>query len=323
MAVARMKPIRGGVHAMPDDASAGLCVLASSSGGNASVLIARGPGGSRRVVLIDAGLSPRRTVKFLAERGVEPWEVDAVLLTHLDTDHFHPGWYSGSRHGRLIDAPLRMHRGHLGRAERGGMLGVPCEPFDDGGAFEVVPGVRTSAVMMSHDHLGVAAFRFEIDTPDGRSATLGFATDLGRVTGDLTDHLRGVGVLAIESNYCPQMQADSDRPVFLKRRITGGAGHLSNHEAHAAVEAIGPREHVVFLHLSRQCNTPETVAALHAGSDYPYTIASHDRPTRWVWMRTHERAAPTLRVETPPIVAQPSLFAGADPIAVPHVGPLR
>ena len=83
--------------AAPPGVEAGLCVLASGSRGNCSVLvIPDGPGehAPRRVILFDAGLSPRRTTLLLANLGIEPWEVDDIVLTHLDTDHIHPGWSS-------------------------------------------------------------------------------------------------------------------------------------------------------------------------------------------------------------------------------------
>jgi phosphoribosyl 1,2-cyclic phosphodiesterase len=141
--------------------------------------------------------------------------------------------------------------------------------------------VTLEPILLSHDELGVAAFRFSL--PCG--GTLGFATDLGRVTDELVDHLRGVDVLAIESNYCPVMQAGSPRPEFLKRRITGGAGHLSNEECAVAVARAEPVSEVVLLHLSRQCNTPELASAGHAGAPYRLSLAAQDEATDWIWIR--------------------------------------
>jgi phosphoribosyl 1,2-cyclic phosphodiesterase len=95
----------------------------------------------------------------------------------------------------------------------------------------------------------------------------------------MIEALAGVDVLAIESNYCPRMQVASKRPEFLKKRIMGGAGHLSNEECLEAVGAIGPRREVVLLHLSRDCNAPDHAASLHAGAGYRVTVARHDGPT--------------------------------------------
>jgi phosphoribosyl 1,2-cyclic phosphodiesterase len=161
--------------------------------------------------------------------------------------------------------------------------------------FEPVAGVRARAALLSHDTLGVAAFRFEVRAT-GRS--LGYATDVGTASRDLIEHLAGVDVLAIESNYCPRMQAASNRPEFLKRRIMGGSGHLSNQESAEAVARIGPGGEVVLLHLSRQCNTPELAAAAHRTHGRPVTISKPDEPTGWIGV-SREGEAATERVKMP------------------------
>lgn len=284
--------------------SASLCVLASGSSGNCSALVIR-RGSVQRICLIDLGLTPKRTFKLLQEHGLRPDQIDNAIVTHLDTDHFCPTWLG--RSGLPRHARLRMHERHakaLGGRESG--FGIREEP--DAGLsdsrllpfisdFPIDDGVRVHPILMSHDQEGVAAFRIDLDSGDGHTASLGFCTDLGHVTADLVDHLRdprtqrGVDVLAIESNYCPKMQLESDRPAQLKRRIMGGSGHLSNQEALEAVQAIRPSEHVVLLHLSRQCNDPALVADMHAGADYALTITNQFTPSRWVRIAPRQAAA--------------------------------
>ncbi len=263
----------------PEGVHAGLCVLASGSTGNCSILRVRSSRGRVRTCLIDAGLSPTRTRRLLAERGLSVGDIDDIILTHLDGDHFHNGW----RNTRDCRATLRLHSRHTGRARRNGLLMRRNEPF--AGPVELTEGFGFEPVLLSHDDLGVAAFRFSL--PGG--ASLGFATDLGRPTETLTDHLRGVDVLAIESNYCPRLQAASGRPAFLRQRITGGSGHLSNEQCRHAVDRIGPGSDVVLLHLSRQCNTPELASGPHDGAPYRLTVSSHDTPTDWIWIRPTDR----------------------------------
>jgi phosphoribosyl 1,2-cyclic phosphodiesterase len=228
-------------------------------------------------MLIDAGLSPRRTRRLLGEIGLGLDSVSHIVLTHLDSDHWYRTWPS------VLPSHITvlMHRRHLGRAARDRSL-MPhrTEPLDDD--CSPMPGVNINPVLMAHDSLGVAAFRFTLSGTGGRCASLGFATDLGRATKPLIDHLHRVDVLAIESNYCPRLQLASDRPAFLKNRIMGGAGHLSNEQCAEAVTQIQPAGHVVFLHLSRQCNDPALVADLHRDADYGYTIANQHAPTRWI-----------------------------------------
>lgn len=282
----------------PARPGASLCVLSSSSRGNSSLL--RVHDGRRfRHVLIDLGLSPRRTREFLKLFGLSLRDIDAAVLTHMDHDHLHPGW--AAPQGKL--SPLRpeavvvVHASHLRAARQVGLhrpnlrsIAHAESSLAEPSLFSHLPqpqrpeppclpaGIEVSSVLSAHDDEGTASFRFGL--PGGR--TLGFATDIGRVTEPLVELFRGIDVLAIESNYCPLLQAESDRPEFLKRRITGGAGHLSNLEVVDAVQRIEPRRHVVLLHLSRQCNRPDIVAGLHAGARYGLTIADPDRPSPWI-----------------------------------------
>lgn len=244
-----------------------LCVLASSSSGNCSVLI-RGEGDLRRAVLLDCGLSPRKTRRLLFDFGLSLDHIDDVLVTHFDWDHFHSGWLKAlPRHARL-----HLHKRHRREAEAIGPLPANARLFED--AFELPGGLWVVPSLHSHDDAGVVAYRIE---GDGRS--IGYATDIGRVTDELLGALSAVDLLAIESNYCPKMQLESDRPWVLKKRIMGGSGHLSNEQCLEAVTAIAPRAHTVLLHLSRQCNTPERAASFHDGAPYALTVSRHDRAT--------------------------------------------
>lgn len=235
-----------------------LCVLASGSGGNCTVV--RTPGG---VVLIDAGIGPRTAAMRMNGTRAHVRDVKAICLTHLDRDHFSLGWASflATRrvpvfcHSQCVADLLEL----LGEEWSGSIMG-----FDD--AFDPVDGVRVNPIALAHDRAGSHAFLIE-----GFDCRVGYATDLGRVPRELVERFIDLDVLAIESNYDPLMQEQSDRPYFLKRRIMGGSGHLSNEQALAAVRQILDRcerhggrlpAHIVLLHRSRQCNSPNLVRRL-------------------------------------------------------------
>jgi phosphoribosyl 1,2-cyclic phosphodiesterase len=299
---------------IPPTTGLALCVLASGSAGNCAALVFRpAPGAPRRIVLLDAGLSPNRTAKLLLQRGIRPHEVDDIVFTHLDSDHCHPGWPNAIRPGGWR-ARLRIHRRHLGRAERAGLLCRHTEPFES--ELTIDPHLHASVCTSEHDSLGVAAFRFVAHCEHGQTH-LGYATDLGAVTNTLTRLMQGVDLLAIESNYCPVLQHASDRPEFLKRRIMGGAGHLSNAESADAARVIDPRQHLVLLHLSRQCNTPERALAAHAqhrpaeAGGRRTTITDQHRPTTWIPITPGPQRAATKPVAQ--AVAQPAFARPAFP----------
>lgn len=248
-----------------------MCVLASGSKGNATVIRVDGPDATR-LILIDAGISPLRTRRLLRDAGLSFDNLYDVVLTHFDTDHFQPGWLRAlPGHARF-----HMHARHRHKAQREGVSARRAVYSD--APYTLREGVRIEPFLMSHDELGVAAFRLRFGE---RAGDLGFATDVGRATDEMIERLRGVDVLAIESNYCPRLQRASARPAFLKRRIMGGHGHLSNEQCAEAVRRIGPRARVVLLHLSQECNRPEIAAAHHAGAPYELIVASQDEPTGW------------------------------------------
>ena len=238
--------------------------------------------------MIDAGFGPRTITQRLRQAKLGPQHIGALCLTHLDQDHFRPTWVS-----TLLRAPMPVfvHRWHLKdmqqspggvRLWQAGMIKV----FEDE-PFEPVAGMTFCPIRLAHDTKGTCGFR--IETAGGQ---VGYATDLGHVPAQLIDHFAGVDLLAIESNYDPQMQRRSGRPIFLQRRIMGKQGHLSNDQAFDAVCAIcqrhGEPQHIVLLHRSRQCNCPTIVRDTFAREPRLFervTLAEQRRRTPWLTVK--------------------------------------
>lgn len=277
----------GASQSPPEDCDLALCVLSSSSSGNCSALVV-GRGEARRVILIDLGLSPRRTWRLLERVGLGGTPIAGVLITHFDDDHYYAGWSAALPEGCV----QHVHRRHRGRAERVGALAATTSVFED--AFEIAPGTTVRPIVQAHDYLGSVSYRID-HACENRIASIGYATDLGRANAAWVEHMGGVHVLAIESNYCPRLQGLSGRPEFLQRRIMGGSGHLSNEQCAEAVARVAPAEHVVLLHLSRQCNAAELAASYHARRGYGLTVARPRDPSPWVGTRGVQRQEGTQR----------------------------
>lgn len=281
-----------------------LCNLGSGSAGNSTLVRLAG-----RPLLIDAGFGPRAIRKRLAGTGVAVGDLRAVLLTHLDRDHFKPTWiptllrdriplYLAERHLHALHHADPDHAALARQLHQAGLLHTfNGQSFDLGDD----PPARVQPVHLDHDRAGTIGYLIHHHTH-----RLGYATDLGRVPDALLDAFTDVDMLAIESNYDRDMQQASDRPAMLKRRITGGRGHLSNEQAMAAVRAIversiRPPRHVVLLHLSRQCNRPDLVRRLYADdpavADRLCVTRQHARTD---WLRL-DAAAPVLVGEQLPM----------------------
>lgn len=260
-----------------------LCVLGSGSGGNCSVIFHDG-----QAMLIDAGFGPLTVARRLDQAGVHIDAVRAVCLTHLDQDHFRPNWVA-----TLLALKIRvyLHRWHVDHLAQ-----LPdTRPLFDADLvhvfeerdFEPIPGLSVSAVRLAHDNKGTSGFRV---TGGGGGGGIGYATDLGHVPDELVRRFAGVDVLAIESNYDPPMQLRSNRPLFLKRRIMGHAGHLSNEQAFDAVRRIadlsadGSPRHVVLLHRSQQCNAPQIIREVFSRDErlsHRVTLTEQRRRSQW------------------------------------------
>ena len=227
--------------------------------------------------------------------GVDPEQVRGAVLTHPDLDHLHAGW------GRAWprDAAIVLHPRHVERAIGRGLPRRRLRAADR--ALELGADGRCRAVLGPHDADGALVFRFDFAS----AGSLGFATDIGRCDPATLRMLRDVDTLAIESNYCPRLQAGSGRPHIVIDRITGGAGHLSNDECLEAVRAIAPRLRVVLLHLSSQCNHPTLVSRLHTGAPYELVVSSQRRPTGWLPLTPGRRQTPP----APAPLRQLALFA--------------
>jgi phosphoribosyl 1,2-cyclic phosphodiesterase len=259
------------------------CVLGSGSLGNCTAMV-HGDHDGRRCALVDCGFSPRATRRRLAPLGLDLHDVDEVFLTHVDADHFHRGWVKMIR---KLDIAVHVHRRHRARAVWAGLDGHHLRLFDE--AMTPESALRCETVLLPHDNLGSVGYVFEHG-----GARLGYATDFGRVTRTLLEAFVDLDALAIESNYDRDRQVWSDRPEFLKERIMGGLGHLSNEQALDAVLEIAGRsalEHVVALHLSRDCNDDRLVTDGFARR----SPALLDRLT----VSSQERATPMLALASP------------------------
>ena len=254
-----------------------MVVLGSGSRGNAAVIEC---GGAR--LLIDAGLSAKQLTTRLQDVGIEPHALDGILLSHEHGDHvrglkvFLKKWN--------LPVYCTAHTGQVVR-EAGIREGL-WKHFEAGQPF-VVGGAAVHTFSLQHD--AVDPVGFVIGNGKRR---IGVVSDVGDVTRNLTESLRGVDGLFIEANYDDELlAADTKRPWSIKQRISSRHGHLSNAQCAGLLREIAHAQltHVVIGHLSSDCNTPET--ALHAlraslaDAGHPGVelhCAGQDEPTGWL-----------------------------------------
>lgn len=262
-------------------------VLGSGSSGNASLLQVDGFG-----LLVDAGLGPRQVSKRLAAFDLSWQQVQAVLLTHTHTDHWNERTL-GHLHQHQV--PLYCHEYHcaplLNYSPAFGELQAAnlVRKFEAGQDWELTPALRCRPFLLPHDGGPTFGFRFEGELgPSGSPVAMAYLADLGSWSKELAEILADVDLLALEFNHDVDMECASGRSPGLIARVLGDEGHLSNAQAAALLEEVvrrsapGRLQHVIQLHLSRDCNRPTlareavgTVLARLAAQIEVHTAAQH------------------------------------------------
>lgn len=257
------------------------CVLASSSAGN-STYISCGEG----ALLVDAGISCRRISRSLADLGEELGKIAGILLTHEHADHV-----KGLRIlTKNTGAPVYATAPVLRYLEENALVDPRSKLVEVGPRPFAAAEIEVSAYATPHDSVGSVGYRFLL--PGGQKIAV--ATDLGQVTGEVYDGVRGCDLALLEANYDPELLRMGRYPYFLKRRISGNDGHLANPSC--AEFACGLLEsgttRLILGHLSRENNCPalaeQTVddalrrAGARRGIDYELSVAPYDEPGRLV-----------------------------------------
>lgn len=257
-----------------------LHTLASGSSGNAAVL-RRG----ESCVLVDAGISCRRITAGLTRLGLTPSHLTGIFITHCHGDHtaglatIAKRWEVPIYASRPTCAQLEYRIAGIGRHLR------PLPMMERTAAGDLT----VTAFPTSHDAPGACGFRFD---------DVGFLTDTGYVTDEAAETLAGVPLLVLEANHDAEHLLSGPYPYYLKQRILGSEGHLSN-EAAAGFARLtaerGTRE-IVLAHLSAENNTPamayHAVERALASLDAPPALSVAPRDTISPCYRTMTEEAP-------------------------------
>ncbi len=244
--------------------------LGSGSKGNATLVQA-----GATLVMIDCGFSLRETTRRLARLGIEPQQLDAILVTHEHSDHS-SGVAALSRKYRL---PVYLTHGTAGTGRCDGCH--LSHRFNCGEGF-AIGELRVDAIAVPHDAAEPCQYRLTRG-----DVSLGVLTDLGSVTPHVVASFQNCHGLLLEFNHDLSMLWDGDYPPPLKRRVGGDWGHLNNQQAVELLQQIDhlALRHLVVAHVSENNNCRHrTEAALLSVRDSLDGVVWADQAGGFDWL---------------------------------------
>ena len=222
-----------------------LSSLNSGSNGNCYYV-----GNNHDAVLIDAGISCRETEHRMSRLGLSLAKVRAILISHEHTDHTMGAEVLSCKHKIPVYITPATHLNSRLRLDQ-----HLLQPFS--ASEELHFGSLTvKAFTKQHDAADPHSF-----TITGSGITVGVFTDIGSVCEQLIHHFGQCHAAFLEANYDEKMLEEGRYPYFLKRRIRGGHGHLSNLQALELFSSYRAPflELLILSHLSEQNNHPRLV----------------------------------------------------------------
>ncbi|MDR0356938.1 MAG: MBL fold metallo-hydrolase [Clostridiales Family XIII bacterium] len=239
----------------------GFCSFSSGSSGNCYLAKTE-----RTAILIDGGIGAARILSGLDRTRTAHDDVKAILLTHEHSDHV---CGVASAMNRLPGTKICANEDTFAQLR----ANIPEErkiSFETGDGFRV-GDIEIKTFALSHDAADPSGYSLRHE-----GKTIAVVTDTGVFTKEILSETVDADILVLEANHDEEMLRQGRYPPFLKQRIAGMYGHLSNAAAGKAILEIMATERkarcILLAHLSRDNNRPQlaesAVANILAEMDY-------------------------------------------------------
>jgi phosphoribosyl 1,2-cyclic phosphodiesterase len=271
--------------------------LNSGSNGNCYYI-----GNQHEAVLIDAGLSCRETETRMMRLGLPMNRIKAIFVSHEHSDHTRGVGVITRKHkipvyfSPLTHENCRLH------------LDKSFVRYFDSNIPVLIGGLSIKAFPKFHDASEPHSF-----TIKGNGITIGVLTDIGSVCDHVITNFSQCHAAFLEANYDEEMLENGSYPVYLKNRIRGDHGHLSNLQALELfiTHKASYMSHLLLSHLSQDNNNPRLVHELfskHAGDTHVAIASRHQESA--VYFINGENAGNRVKFSVDPVLksTQMSLF---------------
>lgn len=255
-----------------------LCSIASGSSGNCIYV-----GSEKTHLLVDTGISKKRIEDGLSELGIKGEELSGVLITHEHADHIQGLGVFCRKYGIPVYATkgtiagILEYRG-LGKVPEGLWHEIEIDHRFSIGDVDIKP------FAISHDANEPSGFRVETS-----KQAVAVATDLGMYDDYIVENLKKLNAIVLEANHDIHMLEVGPYPYYLKQRVMGDKGHLSNELTGRLLCNIlhDNLKYIMLGHLSKENNYEELAKETvklevtmgdvpYRGEDLPLLVAKRD-----------------------------------------------
>ncbi|WP_301934103.1 MBL fold metallo-hydrolase [Ferruginibacter sp.] len=233
-------------------------------------------------VLVDAGISCRETEKRMGLLNLSMNKVKAIFISHEHSDHIKGAESIAEKYSLpvyITNDTARRGRLHFKKQLINYFTGY--EPVRIG-------DLSITAFPKLHDAADPHSFIIS-----GNGITVGIFTDIGACCNHVTTHFSQCHAAFLEANYDEAMLEEGRYPLFLKNRIRGGNGHLSNAQALEIFITHRPSfmTHLLLAHLSKDNNNPQLVQQLFSdhANGIQIMIASREEQTPVFIIRAEDK----------------------------------
>ncbi len=205
-------------------------------------------------ILIDAGIGIRKLKKHFDEYGLRFKDIKHILITHDHADHVKSIGQISNKYSLPVYATEKVHEG----ITRNYCVHNKINADNIRTIYEnenlQLGDMTITPFHVPHDSLDNIGFRIT----DG-NIMFCLMTDIGHVTDEMRKIISETDYLVIEANHDEDMLENGPYPDFLKNRVSGEKGHLSNKNCAKALRenATARLKHVWLCHLSQENNHPE------------------------------------------------------------------
>lgn len=226
-----------------------IVVVGSGSSGNTTLIMGRSAN-----IIIDAGISHRSYKLKLDSLGINDVNIDGLFITHEHGDHTK---YLHS-HLKKMTSPFYINERSylsLNPAIYNNVKTFNHKFINPFGKVKI-NDLEIEAIPLSHDTVECLGFIIRED-----DKMLVYIADTGYLDSEYRGILTGADCYLFEANHDPVMEMNSNRDQYLKNRVLGDEGHLSNEDCAVNLSYLitDKTKSVCFLHRSRECNTIDLI----------------------------------------------------------------